>query len=140
MKKKDKVKRNKKDSAANEIASEAQRSTQHLEQRITELEQALLERDNTIKDLTAQLKGSTVKKTKPGKKPPPPVFKQYDEHVGVDQKRAWKRHAFLLDRYEFHLTQGILKRHARLLADKDLRGEFGEEAGFDEQVLAEILT
>ena len=46
----------------------------------------------------------------------------------------------LLDRYEHHLNSGRDKPSARLLANKDLLAEFGQEAGYTEEELQQILS
>jgi hypothetical protein len=46
----------------------------------------------------------------------------------------------LRDRYEFHLEDGQNKTTARTLANEDLREKFGEDVGYPEQELENILS
>lgn len=143
MKKKDKKKLKKKDKIRVPGSMETRAGTQHLKQRIKQLERELKQHESTIESLTRQLKeckAKKIKKRKPGKGVSKTLFAQQTSRVGVDQRKAWKRHGYLRDRYEFHLGSGQDKTTARNLADMDLREEFGEDAGYSEQELEQILS
>lgn len=56
------------------------------------------------------------------------------------QRATWKKHAYLRDRYEAHLAEGQDKTDARKRANADLVDKYGEESGFTEQDLQDILT
>ncbi len=56
------------------------------------------------------------------------------------QRATWKKHAYLRDRYEAHLAEGQDKTDARKLANADLVDKYGEDSGFTEQELQDILT
>lgn len=117
--------------------------TQDLEQRIKKLERKLKQRESIIDALTRQVKESKTrknKKRKPGKSVSTNLFNQPTNRVAIAQRKAWRRHGYLRDRYEFHLGDGQDKTTARILADKDLREKFGEDAGYTEQELEQILS
>ena len=59
--------------------------------------------------------------------------------VALSQREAWKRHAFLQDRYEFHLHQGHPLEKARILANQDLMARFGNDTGYSAPQLEAIL-
>lgn len=114
-----------------------------LKQQIKRLEKELSKRDRLIEELTSRRnKGKTgkIKRNKPAKHTPTPLFKKQTKRVGVMQKQAWQRHGYLRDRYEFHLLEGREKSEARGLADRDLRDKYGEEAGYTMQELEDILS
>ncbi|MEN8131227.1 MAG: hypothetical protein ABFS45_13750 [Pseudomonadota bacterium] len=143
MKKKDKKKLKKKDKTQVPGSLESRAGTQHLKQRIKQLERALKQHKSTIEALMRQLKAckaKKIKKRKPGKGVSKSLFAQQKSRVAIDQRKAWKRHGYLRDRYEFHLGSGHNKTTARNLADIDLREEFGEEAGYSAQELEQILS
>jgi hypothetical protein len=52
---------------------------------------------------------------------------------------AWKRHAYLQDRYEYHLRAGRRVDEARTLANRDLVTKFGAAAGYSAPQLEAIL-
>ncbi len=60
--------------------------------------------------------------------------------LGAAQRASWKKHSYLRDRYEVHLAEGRKKADARRLANADLVAKYGEESGFNEQDLQDILT
>ncbi|MEN8177798.1 MAG: hypothetical protein ABFS39_04180 [Pseudomonadota bacterium] len=114
-----------------------------LKQKIQKLEKELSKRKRLIEELYGQLKKDKTgkgKKSKSAKNVPNPLFKGQTKRVGVVQKQAWRRHGYLRDRYEFHLGEGQGKSNARVLADKDLRDRYGEDAGYTELELEQILT
>lgn len=114
-----------------------------LKQKIQKLEKELSKRKRLIEELYGQLKKDKTgkgKKSKSAKNVPNPLFKGQTKRVGVVQKQAWRRHGYLRDRYEFHLGEGQDKSNARVLADKDLRDRYGEDAGYTELELEQILT
>jgi len=135
LKKKDKEKALASRQAAAEVTA--------LKKRIKQLEKELDKRARLIEDLNRRLKkgkkGKAVK-AKPDKKTANPLFRKQTKGVGVDQRRAWQRHGYLRDRYEFHLTGTRDKTLARSLADQDLRERYGEDAGYTEQELEQILS
>ena len=56
------------------------------------------------------------------------------------QRAAWKRHAYLRSRYEAYLQVGENKSDARVMANSDLKKQFGNEPGYSESELNEILS
>lgn len=142
MKKKDKKKLKKKDKFRMQAGRENQTDTQDLQQRIKHLEKELKQRDGIIETLNRQLKDRKARKGKKNsnKSALNALFAQQTSKVGVAQKKAWKRHGYLRDRYEFHLAKGKDITDARNLAGQDLREEFGDDAGYSEQELAHILS
>lgn len=56
------------------------------------------------------------------------------------QRATWKKHAYLRDRYEAHLAEGEGKSEARTRANADLVDKYGDDSGFTEQELQDILT
>jgi len=142
MKKKDKIK--KKKYAVQMLGNrEIQVETQDLIHRIEYLEKELKQREGTIDTLNRKLRESKARKKKKSKSPESALsalFAQQKTRVGVDQKRAWKRHGYLRDRYEFHLSTGQSIADARTFAGQDLRMVFGDDAGYSEQELEHILS
>lgn len=63
-----------------------------------------------------------------------------DKKAIIDHKNAWKRHTYLRDRYEQHMVDGHDKDSARLLANKDLTARYGQEVGFTQEQLGDILS
>ena len=51
-----------------------------------------------------------------------------------------RKAAFLRDRYEFHLEQDKPKPLAREAANADLVAQYGEESGFTQQELEDVLS
>ena len=143
MKNKDKKKQKKKDKIRIHSVVEIQAENQGLKQSIKKLEAELNKRERKIENLTRQLKelkASKNKKGKPGKSAARALLAQQKTRVAVAQRKAWKRHGYLRDRYEFHLGNGQDKTNARIFADKDLREAFGDDAGYSEQELEQILS
>jgi len=147
MKKKEKKKQKKKDKALRHSAGESQSSLKTLAKTVKRLEKELRVRDAVIQDLNRRLDvGPGTGKTKPEpetRKPKAgsePRQKSRKTGVAVAQRKAWKQHSFLRDRYEHHLGAGRDKNEARLLANLDLRAEFGQETGYTEQELQHILS
>ncbi|HEB97710.1 MAG TPA: hypothetical protein ENI96_14905 [Sedimenticola thiotaurini] len=58
----------------------------------------------------------------------------------LQHRNAWQRHAFLRERYEEHQRGGCERQRARELANRDLIGRFGDEAGYTAEQLESILT
>lgn len=138
MKKKEKKKQKKKNKALRHGPGESQSSIKVLEKTVKRLEKEIRVRDDQIQDLNRQLgSGSRTRKTKAA-----PAIRQKTSgtSVALAQKKAWKQHSYLRDRYEYHLAAGQDKSSARLLANRDLRAEFGQEAGYTEQELQHILS
>ena len=143
MKKKDKKKLKKKDKRKGNVATESQSGNWSLKQQVKTLKAELTECKSTIEALKRQLKERKSPKKKSGQqaKGTSKIFQaQLTDRVAVDQRKAWKRHGYLRERYEFHLENGQDKSQARLLADKDLRAEFGADAGYTAQELEQILS
>ena len=63
-----------------------------------------------------------------------------EEGLAAAQRASWKKHSYLRDRYEAYLNDGRKKADARGLANADLVAKYGEESGFTEQDLQDILT
>ena len=122
---------------------------QTLTDKIKALKTELKNRDDQIGGLQKRLKKSESKNDKSDKQnqklksrggAAKLLRSQQSARIGVAQKTAWKKHGFLRDRYEHHLEHGQAKEAARTLADQDLRDAFGDEAGYSEQELADILS
>lgn len=65
---------------------------------------------------------------------------QRKQSVASVQRKAWVRHEFLRDRYEFHLEAGLAKQAARKSANRDLQQEYGTEQGYSDEALRDILS
>ena len=63
-----------------------------------------------------------------------------DAGLASAHRATWKKHTYLRDRYEVHLGEGQGKPNARKLANLDLVAKYGEESGFSEEDLQDILT
>jgi predicted RNase H-like nuclease (RuvC/YqgF family) len=122
---------------------------QRLTNKIKTLKSALKEQDELIGSLQKRLKKSVRDKEEHDKKSKQQKAKgsatkllrtQQTAKIGVTQRQAWKQHGFLRDRYEFHLVNGEEKTAARALANQDLCGAFGDEAGYSEEELENILS
>lgn len=153
MKKKDKAlkkKRKKEKEKLNPAASAADDAVvQKLTDKIKMLKSALKERDEQIGRLQKRLKKTARDSEKRDRKTKQLKARgsatkllrtQQTARIGVTQRQAWKQHGFLRDRYEFHLESGEEKAAARALANQDLRGAFGDEAGYSEEELENILS
>ncbi len=143
MKKKEKKKLKKKDKVRVRDAVENKDGVRDLKQRIKRLEAELKHCKSTIEALRHQVKDKQTgknKKRKPGNSAVKSLRAQQSTTVAVAQRNAWKRHRYLRDRYDFHLENSHDKPDARDLADKDLRQEYGEDAGFSKQELEHILS
>jgi hypothetical protein len=141
-KKKEKRKQHKKDKQTQLSQLDRQSETQLLKN-IKRLEKELRKRDEIIERLNHRLKKDKAgkgKKDKSTKHVPTPLFGKLKQRVSVTQRWAWQRHEYLRDRYEFHLGSGQEKSQARSLADRDLRDKYGENAGYSEQELEDILS
>jgi predicted RNase H-like nuclease (RuvC/YqgF family) len=132
---------------ANAVADDSVIHT--LTNKIKKLKAELKNRDDIIFGLQKRLKKSEGKSEKSDKKNGQLKAKgstakilrtQQSARIGIVQKEAWKKHGFLRDRYEYHLENGQDKEAARVLADKDLRDAFGDEAGYSKQDLEDILS
>jgi KaiC/GvpD/RAD55 family RecA-like ATPase len=120
-----------------------------LTDKIKKLKSALKERDELIGSLQKRLKKTARDSEKRDRKNKQQKARsstttllrsQQRARVGVTQRQAWKQHGFLRDRYEFHLESGKEKVSARALANQDLREAFGDEAGYSEEELENILS
>ena len=69
-----------------------------------------------------------------------PLDEALEAGLAAAQRASWKKHTYLRDRYEAHLNDGRTKADARSLANADLVARYGEESGFTEQDLQDILT
>lgn len=138
MKKKGKKKQKKKDKALRHSAGESRSALKALEKTVKRLEKEIRTRDTVIQDLNLRLNGGTGARnamTDPGIRQ-----KSSRASLAIAQRKAWKQHSYLRDRYEYHLAAGQDKTGARLLANQDLKTEFGQEAGYTEQELQHILS
>ncbi len=138
MKKKEKKKQKKKDKALRHSSGESKSSLKTLEKNVKRLEKEIQVRDAVIQDLNRRIDGGPgTGKTKTGT-----ITRQKSSRtsVAVAQRKAWKQHSYLRDRYEYHLNAGRNKASARLLANQDLRAEYGQGAGYTEQELQHILS
>lgn len=143
MNKKIKKKPKKKDKQQTLTDQDRYPETRALKDKIKRLEKELSKQEGLIKKLRDKLQKITSKKGKKNKSDkavPNPLFSGQTSRVGVAQREAWRRHGYLRDRYEFHLNTCQDKGSARLLADKDLRDKYGEDAGYTEQELEQILS
>jgi hypothetical protein len=143
MTKKIKKKSKKKDKQPVLHELESLAEIKNLQLKIKKLEKELKKNDRIIDELSGQLKknhNANKKRKKLTKNLANPLFTGQIESVGVVQRKAWQRHGYLRDRYEFHLGSCRDKSKARVLADQDLREKYGEEAGYTEQELEQILS
>ena len=69
-----------------------------------------------------------------------PLDEAMEVGLAAAQRATWKKHTYLRDRYEVHLFDGRKKADARNLANADLVAKYGEESGFTEQDLEDILS
>lgn len=60
--------------------------------------------------------------------------------IATSHRAAWKQHSYLRDRYESHLGTGVSKERARLLANDDLKTEYGSASGYSKEELTAILS
>ncbi|MES9941016.1 MAG: hypothetical protein ABW104_09795 [Candidatus Thiodiazotropha sp. 6PLUC2] len=117
-----------------------------LKGKINTLEALLKKRDQAIEKLQQKLvesKSSREKKQKKqkfGSGAAKLLRSQRSNRVGLSQRDAWRRHGYLRDRYEYHLEHNEDKGIARQLAGQDLIEKFGEEAGYSELQLEQILS
>ncbi len=138
MKKKEKKKQKKKDKALRHSSGESESSLKTLEKNVKRLEKEIRVRDAVIQDLNHRIDGRPgTRKTKAGAGT---RQKSGRTSVAVAQRKAWKQHSYLRDRYEYHLNAGRDKPSARLLANQDLLAEYGQGAGYTEQELHHILS
>jgi len=140
MKKKEKKKQKKKDKALRHSSGESEVSLKSLEKNVKRLEKEIRVRDAVIQDLNRRIDGRP--KTRKNKTKNGTETRQNSGRtsVAVAQRKAWKQHSYLRDRYEYHLNAGRNKASARLLANQDLRAEYGQGAGYTEQELQHILS
>jgi hypothetical protein len=108
-------------------------------QEIARLTQALKARDDEIIALKSRQEGEN---TSTGKAEDLAVtLSDWHETSSVsDRKKTWERHQYLRTRYEHHLEAGLNKNRARTFADQDLRGRYGDDAGYTEEQLEAILS
>lgn len=108
-------------------------------QEIARLTQALKARDDEIIALKSRQEGEN---TSTGKAEDLAVaLSDWQETESVsDRKKTWERHQYLRTRYEHHLEAGLNKNRARTFADQDLRGRYGDDAGYTEEQLEAILS
>ncbi|MES9833192.1 MAG: hypothetical protein ABW139_13230 [Candidatus Thiodiazotropha sp. DIVDIV] len=117
-----------------------------LKSKINTLEALLKKRDQTIEKLQLKLveskesRDKKQKKQKFGSGAAKLLRSQRSNRVGLSQRDAWRRHGYLRDRYEYHLEHNEDKGIARQLAGQDLKEKFGEEAGYSELQLEQILS
>ena len=153
MKKKDKKQKKKlKERLKNKSEPSAKKAKQRddgaseLKRKIEMLEAVLKKRERTIEDLKRKISeterqgGKKRDKQKQGKGAAKLLLAQRSARVGLAQRNAWRRHGFLRDRYEYHLGHSDDKTAARRLAGQDLKEKFGEEAGYSEHELEQILS
>ncbi|MCG8489699.1 MAG: hypothetical protein MI756_19680 [Chromatiales bacterium] len=117
-----------------------------LKSRIKMLEAIVEKRERTIAKLKNKLNESENRKAKkPAKQKSPGgaaklLRSQRSTRVGLNQRDAWRRHGYLRSRYEHYLEQNEEKTMARQHAGQDLVEKFGEEAGYTELQLEQILS
>jgi len=145
-KKKDKEKKKKKDGEKSSLKKKA-KPTQKLKkgkpkvlwQEIARLTQALKARDDEIIALKGRQKDeNTSTGTVENLAVALPDWRE-TESVS-ERKKTWERHQYLRTRYEHHLEAGLNKNRARTFADQDLRGRYGDDAGYTEEQLEAILS
>ena len=105
--------------------------------KIKRLKLELQERDKLIEEL--QRRNSSLspgEKDESGKR----FLKAAKPGQVIRQRKAWEQHRYLRSQYELHLDSGCVKGQARLLADRDLRASFGEDAGYSKEQLEAILS
>jgi hypothetical protein len=120
-----------------------------LTDKIKKLKSTLKEQDELIGSLQKRLNKSErdsekrdrkAKQLKPRGSATKLLRTQQTARISVSQRQAWKQHGFLRDRYEFHLESGQEKEAARELANRDLRDNYGDEAGYTVEELEVILS
>jgi hypothetical protein len=145
-KKKDKEKTRHQSDAKSSLNPEAKRAQKLkkgkpkvLWQEIARLTQALKARDDEILALKSRQEGENTSAEKV--EDLAVALSAWQETASVsDRKKVWERHQYLRTRYEHHLEAGLNKNRARICADQDLRGRYGEDAGYTEEQLEAILS
>lgn len=109
-----------------------------LKEELKGFKRKLKERDKRVAELQRKLAGkkkSTFKGTAADF-----VAELENEQGVIDHKNAWKRHTYLGECYDGYLDEGYDKERARVMANEDLKGRYGDEFGFSEEQLDDILS
>ncbi|MCG8089478.1 MAG: hypothetical protein JAY62_06995 [Candidatus Thiodiazotropha endolucinida] len=146
LKKRDKEKLSKKNKTIGKQVKQKSAKLSELKSRIKMLEAVVEKRERTIAKLKTKLDESHSRKEKKAGKQKSPggaaklLRSQRSTRVGLTQRDAWRRHGYLRSRYEYYLEQNEEKTAARQHAGEDLVEKFGEEAGYTELQLEQILS
>ncbi|MCG7897103.1 MAG: hypothetical protein JAY99_17575 [Candidatus Thiodiazotropha lotti] len=146
MKKSGKEQLSKKNKTIGKQVKQKSAKVTELKRRIEMLEAVVEKRERTIAKLKTKLDESESHKEKKRRKRKSPggaaklLRSQRSSRVGLNQRDAWRRHGYLRSRYEYYLEQNEEKTVARQHAGEDLVEKFGEEAGYTELQLEQILS
>jgi len=120
-------------------AKTAKHALKIAEKQVKSLEKKITKRDRQIVNLQQMINKTSEREQE--KRPETSKFTAImKKGVAKGQKEAWKKYSYLRGRYEFYLEQDHDKAFAREVANRDLVNEFGEEAGYSESELLEILS
>lgn len=120
-------------------AEEAELANRRLAKRVRKIQEKLNARKQQIADLEDML-GRSAPITEVKGSPTAQLGHLDATNIASSHRSAWKQHSYLRDRYEFHLGAGEEKAHARLLANEDLKREYGKAYGYTEEELGAILS
>ena len=135
----DKKKRKKEMKQLRQKAKRAESRQEEFRQEIKRLKKEISLRDQQIADLLG--KGKKNAPMELGHSAAPKALHKIQKKgVATDQREAWKKYSYLRDRYEFYLDDDRDKTKARSLANQDLVGKYGEEFGYSEKQLIDILS
>ena len=122
----------------------AENKVKKSKQKIERLGRKLGKRDTHILELERRLEDRSEDRLEQASQPefslPDAAEFQEDSFYDAISRDALKKASFLRDRYEFHLGQNKPKPLAREEANNDLIAQYGEESGFTEQELQDVLS
>ena len=120
-------------------AEKAEAQKEALKQKIKQLKSKITARDKELSDLRLKLADDSPSPSAPEAESQALGGIQ-KKGVATDQREAWKKFSYLRSRYEHYLSEDSASSDARILANDDLITKFGEEAGYTESELLDILT
>ncbi len=118
----------------------AENKVKKSKQKIERLGRKLGKRDNRMLELERRLEDRLEQASQPEFGLPDAAEFHEDSFYDAISRDALKKASFLRDRYEFHLGQNKPKPLAREEANNDLIAQYGEESGFTEQELQDVLS